>query len=100
MIADNSDWWPIETAPKDGSRILVWDGEPEIVRWDDVSHDYRKGWASGGLFSEHAWWYDESFPTHWQPLPSAPATRTPNPESPPCPECNPVPESGIQIPRP
>lgn len=58
------DWQPIETAPKDGTRILLWGDLPD---WD-------------GCFYEVGYW-DESIggftcdvePTHWQPLPKPPA---------------------------
>lgn len=69
-------WQPIETAPKDGSEILVslthslGDDEWENVRWVDTYFD-------GGWF-----WYrnriDIPFPpTHWIPLPTPPEQQGP-----------------------
>jgi hypothetical protein len=70
-------WRPIETAPKDGTHILLsapgrvtcgewivpngpdWDDEPLWGSWD-------------GNFSE------ENPPTHWQPLPAPPAILAPD----------------------
>lgn len=59
-----SQWKPIETAPKDGRPVLVYDpglGYPYVCR-------FRHGiWveASGEEFNV-------SFPTHWMPLPDPP----------------------------
>jgi len=67
------DWCPIETAPKDGTKILL----GRFVEGDDydgiMSVDrYRRpednaGWVGFGLFNMR-WWP----PTHWMPLPSRP----------------------------
>jgi hypothetical protein len=58
-----STWQPIETAPKDGTEILAWDGDQHIVAWFDG--DWR--------FSDDR----QCFPTHWQPLPAPPGSPTP-----------------------
>ena len=57
------EWQPIETAPKDGTRVLVYDkADDEIL----VCYWYDK-WelVYGGYVP------DESV-THWMPLPEAP----------------------------
>jgi Protein of unknown function (DUF551) len=60
-------WQPIETAPKDGTAILLCVG-----RWMTVGHWHRVagGWSSNGpVYSPYG--LDEQ-PTHWQPLPEPP----------------------------
>ncbi len=66
-----TDWQPIETAPKDGTDILVC--EPgyvmAIVSWHPVKTKkaarYPGYWAN--LLGSN--WY---YPTHWMPLPEQP----------------------------
>lgn len=67
------EWQPIETAPKDGTRILtckIIAGEkrilcPAVNEWNDPS---RTGLGSLG------WWASTALtdPTHWMPLPGPP----------------------------
>ena len=61
-------WMPIETAPKDGSRILL---HPAVEVADD--------WSKGNWNSEHKCWIvggSSSGVVHtaWHPLPTAPST--------------------------
>lgn len=61
-------WRSIESAPKDGTRVLVVDGGAVGEAWFDS--DY--GW-----YWEHTHWTDavgpgSIMPTHWMPLPSPP----------------------------
>jgi hypothetical protein len=59
-----SEWQPIETAPKDGTFVLVWDsyyGCPEIAR---ATND--------GTFFTGDWDF-KCRATHWQHLPGPPA---------------------------
>lgn len=67
-------WQPIETAPKDGTEVLIYDaawcgGPPrrEVSRWTWTIN--RKGERIGGD------WSGVSAPTHWMPLPSPPDPR-------------------------
>jgi hypothetical protein len=58
-----ADWQPIETAPKDGTDILVYDnGVMFVTSWVDV--DGWQGWWETGRV--------EPPPTHWMPLPDPP----------------------------
>lgn len=59
-------WRPIETAPKDATWVLTWDGNSQSVAC------YEKS-AGGWYFAWHE--YDGPVtiqPTHWQPLPEPP----------------------------
>ena len=80
-------WWPIETAPKDGTTIDVWrDGTRETVYWglpphccgemgqycDSDWHGIKKpGWICS-TFGEFIGGKHDPF-THWRPLPGGPA---------------------------
>ena len=70
-----SEWQKIETAPKDGTLILVCDKKHEWIitaSWDDAetetNHYDKAGWFSNaccdGFMTCNA--------THWQPLPEPP----------------------------
>ena len=65
-------WRPMETAPRDGSRILIWypnddDGETyKIVQWGPSPHP--TGWSFRGG------WLAEKEPIAWMPLPDPPYT--------------------------
>ncbi|MBC2887237.1 DUF551 domain-containing protein [Ochrobactrum sp. CM-21-5] len=76
MVADG--WLPIETAPKDGTEFIGWDGKwpfrcsagkkYELYPHMDGGPTYRDVWDGhyyDSLTIEH--------PTHWRPLPSAPS---------------------------
>jgi hypothetical protein len=61
---DREAWRPIETAPKDGTRALLWADEwsaPATGQW------YGKDWRQ--LYDLGAFKFQ---PTHWMPLPHAP----------------------------
>lgn len=63
-------WQPIETAPKDGTEVLVTNaqsGAASVVLWNDG--DPMVGWMSldGPI-------YDMYFFSHWMPLPEPPET--------------------------
>jgi hypothetical protein len=65
----HGEWLPIETAPKDGTEVLVYGLDYDeqviaIVEWDATNGVYSRG-PMGDYFS-----FDE--PTHWMPLPAPP----------------------------
>lgn len=67
-----SDWQPIDTAPKDGTRILCfWDGGCVITKWDERLR--FAGWQMPPMMTVRAADRSAWFPTHWMPLPEPPA---------------------------
>jgi hypothetical protein len=76
-------WLPIESAPKDGTRILAWGsllgGEPcaAIVDWCDSIYGVS---GQGGWLVTHdaeAYHWEGFIPTHYRPLPAPPAALAP-----------------------
>lgn len=70
-----SDWQPIETAPKDGTRVLVfcltgWRSAPHQITVAEYSNLLGWSLADTGANAEDA---DlDGPPLYWQPLPSPP----------------------------
>lgn len=60
-----SDWQPMDTAPKDRTQILLWNGAYIAIG----------EWLPEGYFEDHepARWFPINEPTHWQPLPEPPS---------------------------
>jgi hypothetical protein len=61
-----SEWQPIETAPKDGTDILVWmfGNSMAVVFYDDnLDHPWHT--MDGPAYHKEA-------PTHWMPVPEPP----------------------------
>lgn len=77
-------WQPMETAPKDGTRVLFWDGVLQKVgEWKDDSYEEEqlvKETKSGKRIYEmvrieSGYWDIDDYeisPELWQPLPAAP----------------------------
>lgn len=74
-----SEWRPIETAPKDGTRFRARRIAAEIVNgsrqrtrritwWGKASHVPLYGWCHGQHWEDVTLWE----PTHWVPLPDPP----------------------------
>ena len=75
-----SEWQPIETAPKDGTSILISDGQDVgIAKWEWLSSDGILGlWRyQAGSFGAPSNYDDDPYPvcdnpTDWMPLPAPP----------------------------
>lgn len=69
-ILRKAEWRPIETAPKDGTEVLVFEPSREGVQ----------AWLGSGWFDNSLGWLDNARsslhlnPTHWMPLPESPAS--------------------------
>ena len=72
-----SAWRPIETAPRDGTRILgfwsyLYEGDDDVtcdmavIAWDEYPDPIGSGWNDGGGLAT------EGVYTHWHPLPEPP----------------------------
>lgn len=61
-------WQPLETAPKDGTHVLMYRADGFSEAW------WKKEPGLMGVYwGGKGWWYpSHSLPTHWMPLPSAP----------------------------
>ena len=73
-------WQPIETAPKDGTQILVWDGNNFNVSWygyPSVSERY-KAFIYGEAVGDYNCFSEVYEPTHWMPLPEPPQSLSAN----------------------
>lgn len=59
-----TEWQPIETAPKHGTLILLYEPRPD-------THAYEIGFYDCGCWfgSDHMY---TVYPTHWMPLPDPP----------------------------
>lgn len=91
-LVSKSGWQPIETAPKDGTRIDLWMPSGRRVPncfWGKPEHSCGEYEGYCDSCPDHDGWIDsEDFmsgytdeePTHWMPLPSSPARSTAEPE--------------------
>ena len=67
-----TEWRPISTAPRDGTRVLVWSDADGAwpAEWRPAG-DYGPGWyPSAGDGTGGDWGITDA--THWQPLPTRP----------------------------
>lgn len=70
-LASDQGWLPIETAPRDGTRVLLWSSDKDVCSepYAKLSRWHEGFWRGVGFnFSANA--------THWQPLPTPPSQPT------------------------
>ena len=67
-----SDWQPIESAPKDGTRVLLWTGNlSALPTGTEMVWSATVGWWDREM--SHQWIHGSGVdPTHWMPLPAPP----------------------------
>lgn len=72
-VDERDAWLPIESAPKDGRRLILWwGGKPVLAGWLDNSqckHPWA-GWQTPSLTPR-----PQGEPTHYMSLPPAPQTK-------------------------
>ena len=70
MLREATGWQPIETAPRDGTRILVhtYTGKTSIAWFCEETGL----WPEDEVYSEDGEPCNVGWPTHWMPLPPAP----------------------------
>ena len=66
-----SEWQPIETAPKDGTEVLLWDGGVYLGHW--LSKTWVWVMAPRDAI-DHRAHLDWCHPTRWMPLPEPPVS--------------------------
>lgn len=67
-----SEWQPIETAPKDGSQVLLYGPSKWLSTTATKTHSIGIGWFST-MFGQNKWITGATeTPTHWMPLPPPP----------------------------
>lgn len=70
-----SNWQPIETAPRDGTRVVVWG--VAVAEVGDGSNDtpvaMDAAWEHNRFRVTATTYYSlDVYPTHWMPLPAPP----------------------------
>ena len=63
-------WQPIETAPEDGTRVLLFEAGRKVCIGEYVpAHSRHRGWCLEGWRNFYGHFFN---PTHWMPLPLPP----------------------------
>lgn len=62
-VPDEHGWLPIETAPKDGTVIMLW-----------INYGHQLGFWNGRSWDDRDFFDNLGDPSHWQPLPLPPVS--------------------------
>ncbi len=63
-----SEWQDISTAPRDGTKLLIWERGRIFAAWWEDEYVWAKGWIDDYNRSD-TYTFE---PSHWMPLPSPP----------------------------
>lgn len=69
---DNPGWRLIETAPRDGTAVIINVDDTVGEAYFSASDDHHEGWWWANTSWGDYWADKAGNPTHWLPLPSAP----------------------------
>lgn len=71
LLGAKMEWQPIETAPKDGTDFLLYEGDTTRKQWRGSW--FAESWVCSASSDDHTVaWMMRIKPTHWMPLPPAP----------------------------
>jgi len=76
------EWLPIETAPRDGSVLLLWRGLHVVAGWFEKTDHYDWYFLDDTRLNDDETIEPNAYlrdcpPTHWMPLPSPPMIALP-----------------------
>lgn len=67
------EWQPIETAPKDGTSVLLCRRDQmQVASFGESSVFGKKQWVYGEIWDDYNTRAEFDDPTHWMPLPEPP----------------------------
>lgn len=70
------DWQSMDSAPKDGSEILVYDRKTDSIMLVHWGEDYGFRWCVTHSWQDEQGGYETAdSPSHWMPLPNKPNTK-------------------------
>ncbi len=73
LAADREAWEPMETAPTDGSTVIVYAPPPDPEKWHETVCGLPAIICTAAYHEDAGYCVDDiREPTHWRPLPAAP----------------------------